>query len=533
MRHPKSLFLGFLSVWLCTLDLWSPVNASSPSPTHRSALGDTLAMVGSRAITAADLVERIEWMPWPYKQGASMDSAKVRALQSLVGEALLAGEARRQSLGDSGRVAAMTSSLEKALVRDALYRDVVKTVPAPNAAEVDRIVQRQHPHASTAERAPLRKSVADSLHALSRQERAMRFMGSVLGSQRAAVDSVTFMRLADSLLAIMTATRDQRTAPKGFALLPEDVEVLLARLSPWLGQPLVRLSDEPLRLGEAIQDLRLYPWTFRSLERRRFAVELNGHLKDLVAGELMAREARRRGLDRNPDVRRDLAMWSDAWRAHLLLSRVASGPDASEDEAFRRFATFEPERALRASEIDVEEILSRSEPQAREIRSRLAAGARLDSLARRLTTRPEWRDRGGRSEFFRASLHPELGRAALLAPLDSLRGPLELPEGSSVFRVRGKRIVRDSVDAQEELAQHRDAVTISRRSERVARYVAALAGKAEVEFNYAALRGVEIFSGNMVTKRTLGFGGGMLAAPSLTPQWDWVPIWRAARTTVP
>jgi hypothetical protein len=37
----------------------------------------------------------------------------------------------------------------------------------------------------------------------------------------------------------------------------------------------------------------------------------------------------------------------------------------------------------------------------------------------------------------------------------------------------------------------------------------------------------------MVTKRTLGFGGGMLAAPSLTPLWDWVPIWRAERATVP
>jgi len=489
--------------------------------------------VGSRAITSADLIERIEWMPWPYKQGASMDSAKVKALQSLVGEALLAAEARRQSLGDSGRVAAMSASLEKALVRDALYREVVKTVPAPSAAEVDRIVQRHNPRASTAERAQLRKSVADSLRALSRQERAARFMGTVLGPQRAVVDSVTFMRLADSLLAIMTVTRQQRTAPQGFALLPDDVELLLARLESWLGRTLVRLPDEPLRLGEVIQDLRLYPWTFRSLERRRFAIELSGHLKDLVAGELMAREGRRRGLDRNPDVRRDLAMWTDAWRAHLLLSRVASGPDASEDEAFRRFATFEPERALRASEVDLEEILSRSEPQALEARKRLVTGARFDSLARHATTRSEWRERGGRSGFFRASRLPELGRAALLAPLDSLRGPLALPEGASLFRVRGKRIARDSLEAQELLSQSRDAVTLAHRSERVARYVASLAGTGNVEFNYAALRGVEIFSGNMLTKRTLGFGGGMLAAPSLTPLWDWVPIWRAEHATMP
>ena len=526
----NGLSFGLLSAFLSLAA--SPAFAQTAA-VSKLGLRDTLATVSSRAITAADLVERIEWMPWPDKQGAEMDSAKVRALQSLVGEALLAGEARRQALGDSGQVAAMQASLEKALVRDALYRQVVADVRAPSPAELDRMVQRQAPHASATERAQLKRAISDSLRALSEQESAMRFMGGVLGSQKAVVDSVTFMRFADSLRAIMVATREERAVPGGFALRPEDVDVLRVRLAPWLGRPLVKLPEKPLRLGDAIQDLRLYSWIFRSLERRRFALELNAHLKDLVAGELMAREGMRRHLDRNAEVQRDLAMWSAAWRANLLLMRVAAGPDAPEDDGFRRFATFEPERALRASEVDLEEILSRSEPQAREIRAQLESGARFDSLARRATTRSEWRDRGGRSGFFRASLHPELGRAALRAPLDSLRGPLALNEGYSLFRVRGKRIAGDSVEARALLDQSRDAVTMARRSERVARYIASLAGKTDVEFNYAALRGVEIFSGNMVTKRTLGFGGGMLAAPSLTPLWDWVPIWRSERATVP
>jgi len=37
----------------------------------------------------------------------------------------------------------------------------------------------------------------------------------------------------------------------------------------------------------------------------------------------------------------------------------------------------------------------------------------------------------------------------------------------------------------------------------------------------------------MLTRRYLGFGGGMLAAPALTPLWDWVPQWRAARRPLP
>ena len=98
--------------------------ATRPAPSENLSL-DTLAWVGTSAVTAADLVRRIEWMPWPGKQdGAGMDSAKVRALQSLAGECLLAQEAEREGLGDSGSVARMRASLRKALVRDALYHDV-------------------------------------------------------------------------------------------------------------------------------------------------------------------------------------------------------------------------------------------------------------------------------------------------------------------------------------------------------------------------------------------------------------------------
>ena len=51
-------------------------------------------------------------MPWAEKQsGAGMDSAKVRALQSLVGEALMAEQARRESLGETGRVQLVLGAL--------------------------------------------------------------------------------------------------------------------------------------------------------------------------------------------------------------------------------------------------------------------------------------------------------------------------------------------------------------------------------------------------------------------------------------
>jgi len=311
------------------------------------------------------------------------------------------------------------------------------------------------------------------------------------------------------------------------------VDVLLTRLARALGRTLARLPGGPLTLGDAIEDLRFYSFSFRSLEPARFAAELSARLKDVVAGELMAREGLRRHLDTRPEVESDLEMWTAFWQAHMLLMRAAAGPPASDDEAIRQLALTEPDRARRLYEVDVAEILAGSKPEAGRVFSLLTAGADFDSLARQSSIRTEWASRAGRSGFFPVERHPQLGYAALLAPLDTLLGPLRLPEGYSVFRVLAKRLAPDSVGARALLERARQDATGERRAERAAGYVATLAERSRVQFNYPALPGVEILPANMLTRRTLGFGGGMLAAPSLPPLWQWVPIWERAHAPVP
>ena len=495
---------------------------------------DTLAWVGTGAVTAADLVRRIEWMPWSEKKrAAGMDSAKVRALQSLAGEELLAQEAEREGIGDSGSVGRMRASLRKALVRDALFRDVVAGTPAASAAEVDRIVRHRALRATPEARRALRRAVADSLRGLGVLRRASAFMAGVLGGQRAVVDSATFMLLADSLRSLMARSPPPAVHAGSHPLLPEYVEALLAAPGPDLERPLVLLPGDPLRLGEALEAMRFYAFSLRSLEPRPFAAELSARLRTVVEGELMAREGLRRGLDRRPDVRRDLEMWTTAWRAQLLLQRVSSGPEAGDDVAFRRLALADPEAAVRACEVDVAEILSGSESQAVRLRSLLDAGASFDSLARLYTVREEWREQGGHSGYFKVAHRPDLGYAALLTPAGPLCGPLRLPEGYTVFRVLGKRLDPDSLAARGLLEAARAEATAELRGERAARYVAALAEQARVKFDYAALRGVDVLQADMLTKRFLGFGGGMLAFPSLPRLWDWVRIWYGAHPKLP
>jgi hypothetical protein len=452
-----------------------------------------------------------------------MDSARVRALESLVAEALLARESARSSPGDSQAIAPMRAALGRALARDALYRDVADSVPPATPADVRTALRQAYPRARAADLPMLRRAVEDSLRGLGRQARAARFMLRLLAGQRVVVDSATFLAFSDSLRALMLAAGDAPVMGGGGVLVPAEApDRLLERLGPVLERPLARFADGALSLREALEDLRFYLFAIHARSRMRFAAELNERLKTMIEGELMAREAARRGLDRRPDVQRDLDAWTRTWLARRQLERVAAPARATEDQAFRRMAAFDRERALQVCEVDLEEILTGSQAEGNQVRARLAAGVPFDSLARAWTLRPGWAERGGRPGWRPVRELPGMELAVLLAPRDSLVGPGRVSGGWSVFRVLGKRIAADSAQARTLLEQARLDATRGLRAARVDEHVAELAAHEGVRLNYAALARVPISPANMVVKRALGFGGGMLAAPALVPSWGWV-----------
>ena len=104
---------------------------------------DTLATVGTRAVTARDLIERIELMPWQGKDKPSqMDSAKVKALQSLVAEQILSMEAAAQGIVDDSTFRMLSRNVEKLMVRDELYKREVQGKVSVSSDEISQGLKR-------------------------------------------------------------------------------------------------------------------------------------------------------------------------------------------------------------------------------------------------------------------------------------------------------------------------------------------------------------------------------------------------------
>ena len=98
---------------------------------------DTVARIGTSAITARDLLERLELVPFPGKDRPSQtDSVKMRALLGLIAEKVLANEARHKSLSEDAVSKLMHHELENLFIRDELFKREVEAYAKPTAQEV-------------------------------------------------------------------------------------------------------------------------------------------------------------------------------------------------------------------------------------------------------------------------------------------------------------------------------------------------------------------------------------------------------------
>ena len=580
----------------------------------RQSSRDTLALVGSVPVTAQDLRQRLELMPWHGMELASrIDSIKVHALQGLVAERLLALEAHRIHLADDETTKRMRRGLESLFLRDELYRREVMERSRPTPEDVDRGLQRFAKQVtvralgakSESDAAALYKrlegarsidsvisilpegflasndtvvvnfggldpvfenaayglgprrvsrpvgspvygwvvlwlmqsetnptaaamNIPDRMSRVQRviqerkeTERAEKFYYNILQDQAVTADGEALLRIAREVRAIWDEDTMVARSRNGYIVGSGMIDELVERLSSIGDRAYATLRDGPLTVNDAVEMLRYQSLEVPSRDTLVVAQALNGTLRDVVAGEILAREARKRNLQFTPRVERDMTMWTSYWAARSLFYAVRESVSVSEEEV----AAFLRKNAAvfgRMYEVNVREVLVPSLADAEHVLSRIRTSERMEVVAREMSRRTEWGVRGGESGFFPVAEHPDLGFRALGAPVGILQGPYHLAEGYSLFTVLGKRKTSETSAAFDTLQMNiRARLRAEAANNRTNRLLASLARAYRVQFRLDKLSSVPITTTNMFTRRNIGFGGSMIAIPVLMPQWEW------------
>jgi peptidyl-prolyl cis-trans isomerase C len=161
-------------------------------------------------------------------------------------------------------------------------------------------------------------------------------------------------------------------------------------------------------------------------------------MDEVVDQKLLAAEALKRKLDKDPLAQRRLAMTRERILGDMLVERVVS--DAVSDAAIRGLYEEQVKLAKRTEEIRARQIVVATLPEAEALKRQLTAGAAFESLAMQRSLDPATRFNGGDMGYFTADVMPDAYGAVLkTAGKGALVGPFPVEGGYALVRIEDRR----------------------------------------------------------------------------------------------
>ncbi len=206
---------------------------------------------------------------------------------------------------------------------------------------------------------------------------------------------------------------------------------------PSSADPVVaKVNGQPIHLSDLKESVQLLPENLRAVPPQTLYPML---LDQLIDGRALVAEAHKTGLDKDPDVQRQLAAAEDRALQSAMLSKEL-GPSIT-DAALR--ARYDKEIAGKPGEEEVhaKHILVDSEDQAKKIIAELKGGADFATLAKKYSKDPSATQQGGDLGFFKKDeMVPEFADAAFaLQPGQTSQTPVHTQFGWHVIMVVEKR----------------------------------------------------------------------------------------------
>jgi peptidyl-prolyl cis-trans isomerase C len=162
-------------------------------------------------------------------------------------------------------------------------------------------------------------------------------------------------------------------------------------------------------------------------------------LDEVIDQKLLAAEAVKRKLDKDPTAQRRIAAAKERVLSDVLVESVVA--DAVNENAIRNLYQEQLKLAKRSEEIRARQILVPTQVEAEAVRKLVAAGASFEALAMEKSTDAATRFNGGDMGYFTTDVMPAPYAAALkTARRGQVVGPVAVDGGFAVLKVEDRRL---------------------------------------------------------------------------------------------
>jgi parvulin-like peptidyl-prolyl isomerase len=332
--------------------------------------------------------------------------------------------------------------------------------------------------------------------------------------------------LSDKVLKILEKKTD--SSGQKIYLGSEDLYKIETDLGPdKLNEQFVVLDQQPLTLDEFIQDLAFEKFSVDAVYADLIRTKLNLFVKRFIEHELFASEGYKRGYQNLPEVQRDLSMWKSYYLSDALRTKVADEIQVS-DEEIRNYINEHNNGDKPTIEVKIVELLTNDLDVIKNVLEELDKGGDFKQLAMKYTIRQETKNNDGELGFFPINQYGEIGRIAATLEIGQLYGPLQVPEGYSLFQLVDKKEEKNltGIDFEKNRARIKNIIKSKKFSDEIIQKTVDLANKYGVSVNEELLKSIKVLNTTTIVFRNFGFGGRLLAVPMTMPNYLWIKLWQ-------
>jgi len=306
---------------------------------------------------------------------------------------------------------------------------------------------------------------------------------------------------------------------QGYYLSSREIGKLKDEYVSQLHDPLLRFKGGEITLDEALDQIPLAGFAPSNNSIPVITESLHSALRFIVQNHFLAMRARELGLQNSNEVKYNVEMYIDAYRADKLVSEITDTVHVNQQQTDKYFENHK-DAVLKDIKLRLQIFKVENINQAAEILNR------LDKIEKGSI------DTSGAVWVYASQLN-ELG--AVLAEIQNgkIYGPLFINGKYTIFRVLNKKSTLTKAAIKNSIQDAKAMLISKRRREVLDEFIAKQAEEQNVKIYLNKLTNIKVTPIEMITFRYIGFGGKIMAVPSLYPIEGWTKYFNKKANIVP
>ncbi len=334
-----------------------------------------------------------------------------------------------------------------------------------------------------------------------------KYLLSVMKSVKVQVDYSIFRPLVYAIQDLLKPHKPASFDP-GYYLSPNEIIALQNKFAGNLSSNLLQFNNGGITLEYALDHLTIDGFAPADTTIGEITSSLHQTLKFMAQNHFLAAKAKELGLQNSEEVKYNVQMFIDAFRSASLAASITDTVEVTEAQTLDFFENHKDE-VLNDVMLKLKIYLVNNLDQASEVLNKLSK------------TDQNIQDTSG-VVTIRASQLGELG--ALLAEMKdgSVYGPVFVKNQYVIYKIFGKISFLRKKAIEHSIQVAKDILLQKRKSEVLNKYISKLADEQNAKIYINKLTDVKVTPIEMLTVRYIGFGGKIMAVPSLYPREGWI-----------